>query len=176
MLCSNCVEKNRSAVTPFGAWLPCYPLPRGSREAEVGFETLTFRSVNWRYNHFSHLAWDAIRNYPPPPPPSSADCRTNFCFCFHCLTFLATLKVSREPNQIRLSEEQLGANRHHHHHHHRQHDICVHTGASLPYNHDLFESLIVNKGGWGGHLVLDYYNRSEVHTPPGTHSGNLDKN
>ncbi|GAA47737.1 hypothetical protein CLF_100740, partial [Clonorchis sinensis] len=36
--------------------------------------------------------------------------------------------------------------------------------TSLPYNHDLFESLIVkkkNKDGWGGDLLLSYYNHSE---------------
>ncbi|KAG5445964.1 hypothetical protein CSKR_103064 [Clonorchis sinensis] len=37
--------------------------------------------------------------------------------------------------------------------------------TSLPYNHDLFESLIVkkkNKDGWGGDLLLSYYNHSEI--------------
>ncbi|GAA49209.1 hypothetical protein CLF_102687, partial [Clonorchis sinensis] len=39
--------------------------------------------------------------------------------------------------------------------------------ASLPYNHDLFESLIVkkkNKDGRGGDLLLPYYNHSENKT------------
>ncbi|KAG5442805.1 hypothetical protein CSKR_112268 [Clonorchis sinensis] len=34
----------------------CPSLDRGSREAEVGFEPRTFRSVNSRSNHLSHLA------------------------------------------------------------------------------------------------------------------------
>ncbi|GAA48331.1 hypothetical protein CLF_101477 [Clonorchis sinensis] len=41
------------------------------------------------------------------------------------------------------------------------------TDASLPYNHDLFESPIVkkkNKDGRGGDLLLSYYNHSEVPT------------
>ncbi|KAG5442553.1 hypothetical protein CSKR_108755 [Clonorchis sinensis] len=33
----------------------CPSLDRGSREAEVGFEPRTFRSVNSRSNHLSHL-------------------------------------------------------------------------------------------------------------------------
>ncbi|KAG5452721.1 hypothetical protein CSKR_102150, partial [Clonorchis sinensis] len=33
----------------------CPSLDRGSREAEVGFEPLTFRTVNSRSNHMSHL-------------------------------------------------------------------------------------------------------------------------
>ncbi|KAG5454227.1 hypothetical protein CSKR_111778 [Clonorchis sinensis] len=40
----------------------------------------------------------------------------------------------------------------------------LNTNASLPYNHDLFESLIMkkkNKDGWGGDLLLPYYNHSE---------------
>ncbi|GAA57555.1 probable inorganic pyrophosphatase 1, partial [Clonorchis sinensis] len=40
----------------------------------------------------------------------------------------------------------------------------LNTDASLPYNHDLFESLIVkkkNKDGRGGDLLLPYYNHSE---------------
>ncbi|GAA52633.1 F-box protein 8 [Clonorchis sinensis] len=46
--------------------------------------------------------------------------------------------------------------------------------ASLLYNHDSFERLIVknNKGEPGRDLVLAYYNHSEVPTPPYTHSGN----
>ncbi|GAA52598.1 hypothetical protein CLF_108427 [Clonorchis sinensis] len=50
----------------------------------------------------------------------------------------------------------------------------LNTDASLPYNHDLFESPIVkkkNKDGRGGDLLLPYYNHSEVPTPPNTHSG-----
>ncbi|GAA51778.1 retrovirus-related Pol polyprotein from type-1 retrotransposable element R2 [Clonorchis sinensis] len=41
------------------------------------------------------------------------------------------------------------------------------TDASLPYNHDLFESPIVkkkNKHGRGGDLLLSYYNHSEMRT------------
>ncbi|KER27436.1 hypothetical protein T265_05539 [Opisthorchis viverrini] len=34
----------------------CPSLDRGSREAEVGFEPRTFRSVNSRSNHLGHLA------------------------------------------------------------------------------------------------------------------------
>ncbi|KAG5454334.1 Trafficking kinesin-binding protein 1, partial [Clonorchis sinensis] len=34
----------------------CPSLDRGSREAEMGFERRTFRSVNSRFNHLSHLA------------------------------------------------------------------------------------------------------------------------
>ncbi|KER26976.1 hypothetical protein T265_05885 [Opisthorchis viverrini] len=34
----------------------CPSLDRGSRQAEVGFESRTFRSVNSRSNHLSHLA------------------------------------------------------------------------------------------------------------------------
>ncbi|GAA56361.1 hypothetical protein CLF_110705 [Clonorchis sinensis] len=63
-------DGNRSAVTPFqglaamppegstraGILPGCPSLDRGSREAEVGFETRTFRSVNSRSNHLSHLA------------------------------------------------------------------------------------------------------------------------
>ncbi|GAA53369.1 hypothetical protein CLF_110090 [Clonorchis sinensis] len=42
----------------------------------------------------------------------------------------------------------------------------LNTDASLPYNHGLFESLIVekkNKDGWGGDLLLPHYNHSEEH-------------
>ncbi|KER27956.1 hypothetical protein T265_05081 [Opisthorchis viverrini] len=60
----------RSAVAPFrcltaappegftraGILPGCPSLDRGSREAEVGFEPRTFRSVNLRSNHLGHLA------------------------------------------------------------------------------------------------------------------------
>ncbi|KAG5447023.1 hypothetical protein CSKR_108873 [Clonorchis sinensis] len=63
-------NNNRSAVTLFrclAAMLPegstraeilpgCPSLDRGSREAEVGFEPRTFRSVNSRSNHLGHIA------------------------------------------------------------------------------------------------------------------------
>ncbi|KER24716.1 hypothetical protein T265_07674 [Opisthorchis viverrini] len=51
------------------------------------------------------------------------------------------------------------------------------TDASLPYNHDLSESLIVKEGikaDGGG--VLAYHNHSEVPTPPDIYAGNLDRN
>ncbi|KER23137.1 hypothetical protein T265_08908 [Opisthorchis viverrini] len=61
---------NRSAVTPLrclaamppegcmraGILPGCPNLDRGSREAEVGFEPRTFRSVNSRSNHLDYLA------------------------------------------------------------------------------------------------------------------------
>ncbi|KAG5446788.1 hypothetical protein CSKR_105541 [Clonorchis sinensis] len=49
----------------------------------------------------------------------------------------------------------------------------LNTDASLPYNHNLFESLIVKNRI---KAVLAYSNHSEVPTPPNTHSGNLDRN
>ncbi|KER28145.1 hypothetical protein T265_04976 [Opisthorchis viverrini] len=41
--------------TRAGILLGCSSLGRGSREAEVGFEPQTFRSVNSRPNHLGHL-------------------------------------------------------------------------------------------------------------------------
>ncbi|KAG5448291.1 hypothetical protein CSKR_110458 [Clonorchis sinensis] len=38
----------------------CPTLERGNREAEVGFELQTFRSVNSRSNHLGHLALDPL--------------------------------------------------------------------------------------------------------------------
>ncbi|KAG5441686.1 hypothetical protein CSKR_103179 [Clonorchis sinensis] len=44
-------ESTRAGILP-----GCPSLDRGSREVEVGFEPRTFRSVNSRSNHLSHLA------------------------------------------------------------------------------------------------------------------------
>ncbi|KAG5454321.1 hypothetical protein CSKR_109227, partial [Clonorchis sinensis] len=68
------LDTNGSAVTPFrclattppegstraGILTGCPSLDRGSREAEVGFEPRTFRSVNSRSNHLSHrVPWSS---------------------------------------------------------------------------------------------------------------------
>ncbi|KER27929.1 hypothetical protein T265_05133 [Opisthorchis viverrini] len=70
-------KKNRSAVTPtrcLAAMLPegstragilpgCPNLDKGSRDAEADFEQWTFRSVNSRSKHLSHLAHCALWPY-----------------------------------------------------------------------------------------------------------------
>ncbi|KER28131.1 hypothetical protein T265_04967 [Opisthorchis viverrini] len=69
---------------------PQYPsLDRGSRETEVGFERRTFRSVNSRCNHLSHLA----------PLHSSPDKLWQFFIC-GC-TLPASISCSHECGKTR---------------------------------------------------------------------------
>ncbi|KER28151.1 hypothetical protein T265_04981 [Opisthorchis viverrini] len=84
--------KNRSAVAPFrclaampheggtgaGILPSCPSLDRGSREAEVGFEPRTFRSVNSRSNHLSHLAPARKVRYCQEPGGSSRDAEVGY--------------------------------------------------------------------------------------------------
>ncbi|KER26350.1 hypothetical protein T265_06395 [Opisthorchis viverrini] len=114
------MKKNRSAVTPFrclAAMLPegctragilpgCPSLDRGSREAEVGFEPRTFRSVNSRSNHLRHLA----------PPPRNKERYCNISLRISCILLIIDNTTS-----------------------------VFNIDASLPYNHDLFEGIIVKK-------------------------------
>ncbi|KER20449.1 hypothetical protein T265_11011 [Opisthorchis viverrini] len=74
---SHCTWSDRSAVAPFrcltamppegctraGILPGCPSLDRGSREAEVGFEPQTFRSVNSRSNHLGYLAPTWLESY-----------------------------------------------------------------------------------------------------------------
>ncbi|KAG5446923.1 hypothetical protein CSKR_113874 [Clonorchis sinensis] len=113
--CKEKKRKNRSAVAPFRcltAMLPegctragilpgCPSLDRGNREAEVGFEPRTCRSVSSRSNHLGHLG----------------PCRKE--------------RNSVEAKAILIIIDSMTS--------------VFNTDASLPYNHDLFESLIVNK-------------------------------
>ncbi|KER21035.1 hypothetical protein T265_15184, partial [Opisthorchis viverrini] len=75
--------------TKVGILSDCPRLDRGSREAEVGFEPQTLRSVNSRCNHFDHLAPGVINSemdswinscLPEGKPESSHQLLISDCF------------------------------------------------------------------------------------------------